>query len=354
MSPSVFTKMRQDKERVLINLIWVLWRVSSFCRKCKFSDAIVKLLTRLTRLNSLVLVGGRNLFWDRCPNILRANKIWLFASLACIIFGLGPSVLRLSISLMHSVVFGWLFRSRLNLHKLSFNLIRIILLIFNSLPISDILHVIWLNSVIVVEGGISFGLVILTWCWWLPSAPVPLLANCHSILSRDSLWPLVRSKWPHMLLLICFISSNCLSIFRYRLFWINAVLHILKRVWRGGDRWASTWCPKKVLLTVLVSSSYSIELFSVVGHIILSWVMVAVDGLIITIQILLIHLLVIEVCVLLLWWRIVTTSSLHLSIRLLLRGIDHLWEVSLSSNLLSVIYLLWCLVLRWLVCVVFW
>lgn len=43
-----------------------------------------------------------------------------------------------------------------------------------------------------------------------------------------------------------------------------------------------------------------------------------------------------------------------MNLALLLARVDDLREVTLSSDLLGIADLLWRLVLRWLVCVVFW
>ena len=81
VSPSIFTEMWQNKERILINLIWILWRVSSFCGKCKLSYTIIEFLAGLSRLDSmLVLLTCVNFFRNRCSDILTCWLSSLFAT----------------------------------------------------------------------------------------------------------------------------------------------------------------------------------------------------------------------------------------------------------------------------------
>lgn len=72
MSPSIFSEVRQDKERVLVGLVWILWRVASLRSEGKLGDAVVELLTGLTRLHRLVLGGRRDFFRDGRSHVVRA------------------------------------------------------------------------------------------------------------------------------------------------------------------------------------------------------------------------------------------------------------------------------------------
>lgn len=99
-----------------------------------------------------------------------------------------------------------------------------------------------------------------------------------------------------------------------------------------------------------ISSGNSIELFSVIMHIVLRCISITVNSLIISIQKLLIHLLIVHIISF--WWRVIAATSLHLSISFLC-WINHLGKISFSPDFLSVVNLLRCLILRWLVCIIF-
>lgn len=53
VSPSVLSQVRQDKVRILVHFVWVLWAVASFCRERKFRHTVVELL--LARLVIVLL-----------------------------------------------------------------------------------------------------------------------------------------------------------------------------------------------------------------------------------------------------------------------------------------------------------
>ena len=78
---SVFSKMRKHKERILIDLIRILWRVPSLRGKRKFGYTIIKLFTRLPRLYSMLILGrGRHLLRNRSPHILSSCLCSLFST----------------------------------------------------------------------------------------------------------------------------------------------------------------------------------------------------------------------------------------------------------------------------------
>ena len=179
MSSSVFTKMRQDKEGILISLVWVLWRIASFRRKSKLSYTIIKLLICLSWLYGVLLLGSWNLFGNACSNImslvvrtfvswlfwwfwiLRLESLWRVSVLRSFSFHI-ISVLRLGSSLiiMTIIVSSTLWGSRFR-RKLSRGwLLGIICVIFIHIRtlISTIGFYTWLWAKLSI---------VLCWCSWI-------------------------------------------------------------------------------------------------------------------------------------------------------------------------------------------
>ena len=70
MGSPVLTEVGQDKERVLVDLVRVLWRVACLRGKSELSDAVIELLVSLSWLHSvLMVVGSGHLFRDRGSHI---------------------------------------------------------------------------------------------------------------------------------------------------------------------------------------------------------------------------------------------------------------------------------------------
>ena len=75
--------MWEDKEWILIHLVWILGWVTCFCCKCKFSYTVIELLACLSWLYCvLVLLRSTHLFGNRSPHILvcRSASRLLWAS----------------------------------------------------------------------------------------------------------------------------------------------------------------------------------------------------------------------------------------------------------------------------------
>lgn len=81
--------MRQDEEWILVCFIGILWWVASFSSKCKFSYAIIKLFTSLSRLNCMLILRIRAyFFWNwssnilsNLPSLLTTTERWLHCNL---------------------------------------------------------------------------------------------------------------------------------------------------------------------------------------------------------------------------------------------------------------------------------
>ena len=98
MCSPVLSKMRKHQEWILVNLVWIFWRIPSLSCKSKFGHTIVKLLACLARLNSLQSRWCCNLFWDRGTNIMRS---WTFLRYINLLVRRIP-VLRMSTSHMQT------------------------------------------------------------------------------------------------------------------------------------------------------------------------------------------------------------------------------------------------------------
>ena len=126
MRSSILSQVRQNKERVLVHLVWILGRIARLCCKCEFGNAIIKLFTRLTRLNCvLVLRSSAHLLWNRGSNILSSrcartlfrarSQVGLYIDLGigclargvnCVVDGVGGAALAL-IFPVSPLVFRW-------------------------------------------------------------------------------------------------------------------------------------------------------------------------------------------------------------------------------------------------------
>jgi len=99
---SVFSKMWQDKEWVLVLLVWVLWRITSLGCEGKLSYTVIKLFGCLARLHRWILSRSGNFFADRCSHVHALRSLWF----RHIIFFAGWLLHKLAISRNFTVVQG--------------------------------------------------------------------------------------------------------------------------------------------------------------------------------------------------------------------------------------------------------
>lgn len=108
MSSSIFTKMWQDQETILIYFVWVLWRISCFGCEGKFGDAVVELLTSLSRLYRLILRSCGDLLRNRGSHImfriLRDIISWGFTTLLLVLAFVGSNKLPFLISFILLII----------------------------------------------------------------------------------------------------------------------------------------------------------------------------------------------------------------------------------------------------------
>ena len=70
VSTSIFTKMRKNKERVLVCFVWIFRRITCLCCKSKLSHAVIKLFTSLPWLHRRIRCSCCYLFWYWCSHIM--------------------------------------------------------------------------------------------------------------------------------------------------------------------------------------------------------------------------------------------------------------------------------------------
>lgn len=108
MSSSIFTKMWQDQETILIYFVWVLRRISCFGCEGKFGDAVVELLTSLSRLYRLILRSCGDLLRNRGSHImfriLRDIISWGFTTLLLVLAFVGSNKLPFLISFILLII----------------------------------------------------------------------------------------------------------------------------------------------------------------------------------------------------------------------------------------------------------
>ena len=328
VSPPVFTKMRQNQERVLINFVWVFWWVSSLCSECKLCNAVVKFLRCLSWLNSLIILRGWNFFRNWSSNVMRCIQSWVLSwflswnSSAVFWFQSSVPFLGMSASQMKALTFLSLpCRQKFPLD----GFMEVFLLILLGCLMNS-------NGVILLQSSfhLAFGingltLRILTGGRWLPSTPVPLILLAHwNIISiLRSFMRRQRSK------VSLFIEFGVEFVFIWGI-WLNTVL------------WLSNLVLSNKLWILHVCSLYGVKLLWLEG------VALNISILIVSIQELLVYLRLLLCAVVWLlssfdrWvgsWVALSVLPLHvhvLHLSTLLIGVYNLREVSLPSYLLCV------------------
>ena len=318
VGPSILTEMWQHQEWILVDLVRILWRITSLCSKCEFRDTVVELFARLSWLHGLRILRSWNFLGNWGSNIVTLY-IW-FTTIRSL---LGQSLLVIFLRKVLLLTAISLFGMRVSQMKIGKWFSR-------SLPlsISIVLHELsfrWLptgvdsNGIVLLKRRILFRwiFIILSRGRWLSPAIVPLiiLTNVRCVCS---IWSLMASKRPQVGLLV----ELGHHLFLIRILSVNLVLNIC-----GVD---------------------GIKLFLLIEQLLLLGV-----GRIVTIQVLLILLLTLKISsfygIVFMWWSLVALVMYiitHLSnLALLSSRIDDLREVTLSPNLLSIVDLLWRLVL---------
>jgi len=62
MRAAVLTQVRQDQERVLIGLVWILGRIACLCGKCELGHAIIEFLACLAWLHRMLVLRCAHFF----------------------------------------------------------------------------------------------------------------------------------------------------------------------------------------------------------------------------------------------------------------------------------------------------